>query len=258
MEDFRLEKWYFDCVDGGNAFIGYAAKARWGGLRVSYGALISSLGGAATIQRQTLSAGEVRQEDHAVHWANDALGVSGSWREGARLAEALLIDEGDGEIRWHCLATNAIAEMTVKGRRIEGVGYAERLTTTIPPTRLPFTELRWGRFISQPRDRFMVWIDMRGDVSRTWTWANTTEPCVATIEDDAIVAEGCALHFGESQSMLEGNVARDTLGVMGFLAPLLPRGLRRIEQHKRVGECTLSQAGVESLGGAIYEVVRFG
>ena len=57
---------------------------------------------------------------------------------------------------------------------LRGLGYAEHLSMTIPPWRLPIDTLRWGRFLSP--ERSVVWIDWQkeGD-GRTWIFVDGTE-----------------------------------------------------------------------------------
>src|SRR2546423_3960326 len=72
------------------------------------------------------------------------------------------------------------------GGRLEGLGYAERLTMTIPPWRLPFEELRGGRFLSD--GDALVWINWRGAHTLNLSFPNGV--CV----EDALVkdSEGAA------------------------------------------------------------------
>jgi hypothetical protein len=145
MADFDLEKWYFDCVtsDGG-VLIGYAARLRWGAFRVSYGARMSKAAGGRCAQRQSLSFGKVSEENGTISWTNDSLNVRGEWSGGEPIPGITVVDEPTGSIEWRCLGANCVVDVMLDGQAVSGTGYAEKLTMTVPPWKLPFTELRWG------------------------------------------------------------------------------------------------------------------
>jgi hypothetical protein len=76
-------------------------------------------------------------------------------------------------IRWHCVCPNADATIRIGDDTVQGLGYAEHLTMTLKPWRLPFDELRWGRFLSAADT--LIWIQWRGSMSRTWIWVDGAE-----------------------------------------------------------------------------------
>ena len=258
MADFRLEKWYFDCVaSDGAVLIGYAARLKWGYIGLNYGARITKSSGGAFCQRQSLFFGTVDEGGQAVSWANDRLKVRGEWAGGTPIHRTLVVDEPSGHIEWQCLGANCAVNAHVDGRAIAGTGYAEKLSMTIPPWALPFSELRWGRYISDDRSDFMVWTDLRGASPRTWVWLNSGEAVAGTVNDRGVRTEGAELVFRSSRPLRCDNVARTLLGRLEFLKSLLPKGVRAIQEVKQVSTCILKVAGSESTGSSINEVVTW-
>ncbi len=256
MADFRLDKWYFDCVTtDGAVLIGYAAKLKWGLLKLSYGARITKPHDGPLLQKQSLSFGRVVEKPDCIGWSNDALSVGGSWSGGRGIGTTVLFDGPDGVVEWQCLGANSAVSAQVGGVAIEGLGYAEKLSMTIAPWKLPFNELRWGRYISEDRNDYAVWIDVRGEVSRNWTWMNGSRSAVGTVDDGAVRAEGGSLTFESSQPIRRENVARTILGRFQFLAKLLPRQVRAIQEDKRLSSCVLTSGASESRGFSVNEVV---
>lgn len=129
---------------------------------------------------------------------------------------------------------------------------------TVPPWKLPFTELRWGRFISDDRRNHMVWTDMRGRTPRNWVWVNSGEPVEGTVDIEGVRTENAELVFLSSDPLRGDNVARTLLGRFEFLRKLLPKGLRSIREDKQVSSCVLAMDGLESTGSSINEVVTWG
>ena len=259
MSDFRLEKWYFDCVAfDGTVLIGYAARLRWGFVRLSYGARILSSNGSPTSQRQSLSFGQVGDEVRSLRWKNEKLNVSGEWTRGTPIPKTVVVDGPTGCVEWQCLGADCAVDLTVEGRTMTGIGYAERLTMTIPPWRLPFAQLRWGRYISDDRRDFMVWIDLRGASSRTWVWVNSGEAVTGVVDEGGVRTDLAELSFRTSRTLLSDDVARTLLGRLESFERFLPAGVRAIQEDKQLSNCVLRIAGSESTGFSINEVVTWG
>ena len=159
---FFLSKWYFDCVsDDGEAFIGYSAEMRWRTLSIDYTSTLHYRRNrkvrAATSLRKI---GPPRVEDSYLQWGSNHLGVIGKWIPITQPIERTLVESEAGNIEWNCLQPNAKAEIAVDNYRIEGSGYVDHVTMTIPPWQLPFDQLRWGRFHANSDS--MVWLDLQG------------------------------------------------------------------------------------------------
>ncbi len=259
MARFKLEKWYFDCVTAsGTVFIGYAAKLNAGPFRLGYGAVITKAADGPPTQRQSFFNGTVDDAAGNTLWTNDPLKVRGEWTAGSVIPPTILLDESAGRIEWQCLGANCAVDVRLDGQSMIGTGYVEKLSMTIPPWRLPFTELRWGRFISDDRSNYLVWIDMRGETPRNWVWFNSPRPVAGTVDGDGVRANDAELIFNGSAPLRSGNVAESIFGRFQFLKILLPRGARGIREDKRLCDCLLRTQGAESKGSAIYEVVIWG
>ena len=197
MTDFRLEKWYLDCVSSdGTVFIAYAARLKWGPIGLCYGATITRAKDGRLIQRQSLSFGRLNRGRGSISWCNDGLKASGEWTGGEPIAKTVVVDEPSGRIEWQCLSANAAVDVRTDGRAMTGTGYVEKLSMTIPPWKLPFTELRWGRFISDDRSDYVVWIDLRGGTQRNWIWVSSGEADLElwrNLPDDELRARLCKL-----------------------------------------------------------------
>jgi hypothetical protein len=255
---FTLDKSYFDCVTcAGDTLIGYAAKLKWGPATTTYAARILKARGCPSRQSQSLSYGTVHEEPGAITWRNDALRVSGSWTGGQRLDQAVLFDGPHGGVEWHCLGANSAVSVCVDGGIMAGSGYVERLVMTVPPWRLPFDELRWGRYISDDRADYAVWIDLRGDFQRNWTWMNASTPVEGSVENARVRAGGMRLELEASESIRHENVATTILGRFRLLATFLPRRTRVIQESKNLSSCVFESAGSESRGFSVNEVVRW-
>jgi hypothetical protein len=259
MADFRLEKWYFDCVTSdGAVLIGYAARLKWGPIGLSYGARMAKMKGGPLVQRQCLAFGTVNEGRGTISWANDLLKVHGVWTGGEPIPRIVVVDEPSGRIEWQCLGANCAVAVCLDGQRVMGTGYVEKLTMSIPPWKLPFTGLRWGRFISDDRSSYMVWTDMRGRTPRTWVWVNSGQPVAGIVDSLGVRTDVAELAFLSSEPLRSGNVATTLLGRLQFLKRLLPEGLRAIQEDKQVSACVVRTKGSELTGSSINEVVTWG
>ena len=144
---FLLSKWYLDCVsDDGEAFIGYAASLHWRGVVLHYSSTLRYEPGRGTetstsIQRRP--APEV--SDSAIHWSSRPLRFDGTWKALAAPIRQKIFESNSGIIEWHCAQPHSRAELRFgEGHLMQGLGYVEQLTMTVPAWRLPIDELRWG------------------------------------------------------------------------------------------------------------------
>ena len=260
MLGFRLDKWYFDCTTASGAvWVGYAATLHLGPLPLHYGASILQDGpDSATVQRQSLRFGRTRTSPGLVAWSHPSLRIQGVWTGGFDTGPVVVHDGKAGRIVWHGRTLNAQVAVSVDGRELAGPGYAEELDMTVPPWRLPFRELRWGRFISGDRQHFATWIDMKGDPAgcRVWTERGASKGEVA---DDAVLpGEGTRLVLKPERTLRSDNVAKTLLGRFHGLSRLFPRSMRNIGENKMIGTGPLLLGdGREVRGTAIFEVVRW-
>ncbi len=256
---FQLAKWYLDCVtDAGDAAVLYWACLRWGMVRLHYGAALIRPRDGDPVDRYTLRPGSQPEVGEAgeLQWECERLDVAGIWLRQASGVERTLIDGSQGSVQWHCVTPRADATVRSGGRTLRGTGYVEHLTMTLKPWRLPFNELRWGRFISP--SHVLVWIDWRGSVPGTWVFANDVERRRATIAQNSVELpdDGLALAFDDGRVLRSGPLADTALHSLRAVVALLPRW-RDARETKWLSRGTLTDPNVTSAGWVVHEVVRW-
>jgi hypothetical protein len=263
---FTLAKWYLDVVaDDGTVAVGYAGRLSFAGVRLTYASMLLSMPGAPAREDSTFdSARDPHLENDGAEagailtWHHPALGVGGRWRRHAAPIEQRLLQSADGDISWRCEMPRACVELDAGGRRIMGVGYAEHLTLTLAPWRLPFSQLRWGRFASATGS--VIWIAWQGGETRQFVWHDGVLQTGAVIDARAIygLAGGSTLHLDEPRDLCDRPaIAR--------LAGRLPEPLRRaagpitaMVEHKMVAPSRLvAPGGRPDSGWSVFEEVRW-
>ena len=181
---FRFSKWYCDCVtDEGSAFVGYWARMGWGPFALPYAAAVYRTKGEPTRERYSLRTSRApTSQGEVLRWDCDRLGVRGIWSQGAPAVSRTLLETPDGTIEWNCRLPSARAQIDLDGiGRLSGLGYAEHLAMTVKPWKLPFDQLRWGRFLSA--EDAVTWIEWRGVETNRWVFHNGLELCVQELVD---------------------------------------------------------------------------
>ena len=247
---FQLEKWYLDVVaDDGRALVAYWLELRWRSLRVRAASTLVAGPSGATRERTTRLAGAPpRVEDGAVRFACGRLDVEGRWSPIAPAAGATLLDGPQGHVTWECVAPVARVSASAGGETFEGLGYAERLTMTVPPWRLPIRELRWGRFAAA--EGGLVWIQWRGDAPRALALRDGRPVPLAEVREDGVCAGGVELALAEAVPLRSGSLGR---GPLRRLAGALPAALLRVDERK--WRARGSAGGAR--GWVIHEIVRW-
>lgn len=244
----RLRKWYVDCVAAdGAVFVGYLALLRWGRLRLDYTAALELAPGGRLAQRQSLRGGTIEAGD-GVRMEVPSLGVTGTWIGGTGTGPQRIVATDAGTVTWQALSLAASADVAVRDRTYRGAGYAEVVTLTVPPWRLPFSELCWGRFVADDASVGTTWIETSGgrDPARVWTFAT---PGLAPDAHPALAPGGVTLR--------SGLVGDTLLGKAKALAWLLPRGVRFLSEDKRLSRGTLATAAGDATGWVIHEEVSW-
>lgn len=256
---FRLTKWYLDCVTSrGEVVVLYWASLRWGAVLLRYGAVVGGVQDVRYGTRHTMWPGHPPSlgPDGTLAWSCRRLAASGTW---SRLAEAFrlpLLREGPGLIDLHCVCPRAEVVLELEGQRIEGLGYAEHLTTTIPPWRLPLQELSWGRFLSS-RD-VALWIEWKGPLPRRWFVVNGVIDTRPAISDQTLTTENgdTVLRIRDGPVLRTGRVTSALPVALRALLAVVPQW-REIEETKWVAKGLLSGTKGSSEGWVIHEVVRW-
>lgn len=247
-----------DCVSGdGGAFIGYAATLSWRGLALHYSSVLMLRGPREAVESRTTLQGFSAPEvaGSYVRWRAPRLKVSGDWEARAPAIKRTLLESADGAIEWHCLQPGARAEVYVgEGLRLAGAGYVEHLTMTIPPWRLPFDELRWGRFLSDEDE--LVWINWRGEQPLNLSFHNGVCVKGALLTDQGLEAGGARLDLCDHTVLRDGPLVETALHAVPGARRLFPLRILRTHERKWLSRGVLSgpRAGA---GWAIHEVVRW-
>ena len=255
---FTLDKWYFDVVTGGgDVAILYAARLRWGAVRVCYASAIENAASGTHREARTIRdiAPPGRHED-TLTWRNRALHVAGEWRRNAPPIRHTLASTPQGAIRWSCRVPRACASVRIGGCTYDGLGYVERLRLTMPPSQMPFDALRWGRHLS---DRHaLVWIDWQGAEHRSWVWLDGELQAQAVVTDGGVsgLEDGAELCIDGSRDVVDRNVLTTFADALPALARRVAGRLASMHEHKRVGRSSIVRSGVRlDDGWTLHELV---
>jgi hypothetical protein len=254
---FRLTKWYLDCVaDSGDAAIVYCAELNWGAVHLQYRSMLRSSASEITnknsIRRECLPA----ESSGVVTFESRHLGVKGTWTAAAAMVECTVFESDEGSVHWCCIQPKSRVkiDMHYEGK-LDGLGYAERLTLTIPPWKLPMRELRWGRFIS--KDHSLVWIDWQGDHAARNVYLDGTSVGAERITDSELVLRDCSLQLDCERTLRSGRLLDTVLPGAPLLARIFPIALMQSEEHKWRSRGVLTSGDKRSEGWAIHEVVHW-
>ncbi len=206
----------------------------------------------------TRGRGPQAERDGSLRWSSRRLGFDACWKPTAPPVSRRLFERASGHVDWDCRAP--LAEASVRssgGATIAGLGYAERLTMTLPPWRLPLDELRWGRFVA-PRQS-VVWIEWCGPSPLRLVFVNGAEAPRAVIRDGGVdLTPGALLRLGRTRALRSGQPFHALAAELSGLASVLPARLRAIEEEKWLSAGTLVAGDTSVEGWAIHERVRFG
>jgi hypothetical protein len=198
-----------------------------------------------------------RADGSAIEWSSPRLKLAGLWEADARPIKRTLLESSAGKIEWNCLQPRARAEITLgENVRLVGLGYVEQLTMTVPPWRLPFDELRWGRFLSA--EDALVWIDWRGAHSLNLSFHNGAPAERASLTDDELVAGEVSLALDCGTVLREGALVETALNMIPGIDRLFPFRILGAHERKWLSRGVLKKQTAEtSCGWAIHEVVRW-
>jgi len=260
MDRFLLTKWYLDAVDadGRSAFV-YSSALTWGRARVGWHAVSICGPEGEPSHRASISPIALPARDGArlVWWA-DPLGCAVECSPTHGAVSERLLDGPDGALDWKCEAPAAHVDVTLADApAIRGVGYAECLSLTLPPWRLPIEELRWGRWVSDDAGRSLVWIDWRGPRARTDAYLDGGRAASPFVSDDVVQATGLSLRLGVRRQLYSRSLTA-TLAGLGRLLDMSPASGRDVEDAKWLCRARLESAdGTAADGWCVDERVRF-
>ena len=257
---FLLDKWYLDVVtDEGAAAIFYAARLRWGLLRQGYASALYVAPGAAPREQATRRHFEWPHEDQdTITWHNEPLRVLAHWRrDAAPMARSLVEDPADA-IHWTCHMPRARASAQVGDTRLEGLGYVESLRLRVPPWKLPFRTLRWGRHASSHHS--VVWIEWTGAEERRWVWLDgALQPAATLVEAGLSGLEGeSALQLEPFRDLRDSPLLATIGGPLPGLARRLAGPLGRMHERKHLSRSAIVSSGRQlDRGWTVHEEVTW-
>jgi hypothetical protein len=257
---FQLAKWYLDLVtDEGIALVGYAARLRWGALRLRYASLLRSEPGSPATEDVSLRGTEPALEGDILTWRHGPLGVDGRWERQAPPIAAHLASLPSGDIHWHCLVPNAQVTLRLGDRTLAGRGYAERLELTLPPHELPFRTLHWGRHLSG--QHALVWITWEGRTApASWIWLDGALQPSARLSQGGITGlpGGLELCFDPPRTLRGRSVLTELARPLPALLDRVVGPVARMHERKLLARSALIQDGAPlDRGWAIHEEVRW-
>jgi len=252
---FSLVKWYMDCVtDDGDAAILYCADLKWRGMHLTYSSVMTVNG--AKVETQSSMAGyQLSTNDRQILVEFPRLEVSGSWRADAEPYQRTVFEDVSGAVEWSCLQPRSLVNLIVDGRELSGFGYAECLTLTLPPWRLPMHQLRWGRFVSP--EESLVWVDWQGEYSTSFAVHNGRACETQSVSDAEVTIPGATLRLEECFLLRAGRLGSTVLPGAPALGKILHKSLRNIEEKKWRSRGRLDTQNGSSNGWVIHEVVHW-
>jgi len=261
MQTFSLTKWYLDCVDAeGRVAIVYWSALAWRGAEISWHSLAVYQPGAAPLERSSTKAvPPPTNADGALTWHTAPLKCRLTCHSRVPVFAQRLLDCDEGLVDWRCESAHGDVIVECDDHEtVRGKGYAECLSMTLPPWRLPIDELRWGRWIAADGDRSVVWIDWRGSHPLTAIFVDGQIQPAASVGDDRIESGDAVLALTDRHTIYSRSLS-DTLGKLRpMLAPVLPHSWLAVEDRKWRSRGTLRVAGrPDETGWVIHETVRW-
>lgn len=260
----HLNKWFLDFVnEDGKLMIFYAAFLQWKGLKVPYSSWLLYCPENGKSQKSRFRKIHLpQQKDNVITWSDPKFGVEGTWESKAAPLESRIFDSDDGYLDWKCFQPASKVQLNINGNTLKGCGYAEQLTLTAFPWKIPMEELRWGRFISPEHN--IVWIELRKETRQQWLWLNGKKIVHCIIEDDyiSIPDEGLILKLGknvtlESEKKIFNVVEKLIRHLPGF-NKIIPIQFLMADEKKWFSTGVLEQKGKKPVSGhAIHELVNF-
>ena len=150
------------------------------------------------------------------------------------------------------------AQIDLGGACYVGFGYVEQLTLTLPPWRLPFNILRWGRYASASRS--IIWIAWRGAEERRFIWHNGLPQPAAVLGERSIrgLTSGAELQIGEPRDVCARPALARLVDHLPKPARPFARPVAAMFEHKMVAPSRVLVAGgqVDS-GWSLFEEVQW-
>ncbi len=261
-ETFNLTKWYADVVSAdGDVFMGYSAQLRWPPVSVSYESALECDGFSVPNSRTSFRRGRPPVVDAAsgiLQWNSARLKFSGTWIPLCEPVIDNLLSTDDGEIIWSCHIPSATVSLrTEEGHTMTGLGYAEHLSMSLPPWRLPIQELRWGRFLAG--EEAIVWIDWDGSVPKRIGFRNGKPVRFDSLDDRELrLEDGARLILDQRRTLRAGELGSNVLRSLPGIERFAATKMLAAHETKWLSEGVFSRHGANDCRGwAIHEAVRW-
>jgi len=243
-----------DCVtDAGEAVILYFADLRWRGLQTAACSVLESRPGSKPRTRVSLAGFHLSSMTNEIHLEHQRLQVSGVWRANCPPVQRTVYEDRSGSILWNCVQPGSRVTLHLGGRELTGLGYAECLSVTLPPWRLPLRQLRWGRFVSQ--EHSLTWIDWQGSHCTSFAVVDGSDIELLSVSGSEVATSNAVLRISEGVSLRSGLLKSTILPEANTLKRLFPPTLFNIREQKWKSPGTLFYSGGNSKGWVIHEVV---
>lgn len=256
---WKLDKYYFDLQSpDGRIWIGYRASLEFRGLRLPYSASIFKAPGLKTELRQSLRRGGLSTSPQGARWSNRAFKCDYQAPVFEQARPGLKFENEDGRIDWQVQGFGGMGRLSLPAGLMEGRSYWERLKLTLPPWKLPFPELKWGRFLPDEGGPGLVWVAWLGGASeerRLWLGPEA-RPGLEFFEG-GLGYDGGRLKFEQSEAIRQGPLFKNLGGALTPLARLLPGGLGQAFEAKWFSRATLEGSSGQSRGWAVHETVNW-
>jgi hypothetical protein len=256
---FLLTKWYLDCVaESGDAVILYVANLRWNALTVQYGSVLTVLDGRVDSSSSLRGGAMPAVEDGMIVVDLPQLDIEGTWQELRSPIQRTIFESAHGSVKWHCLQPMSQVDLLFRGTtRLSGRGYAECLTVSVLPWKLPMHELHWGRFLAD--SDAVVWIDWRGPHQQRIVFHNGEErPVKSVTESEIVFADSdVRLELDHGLVLRQGRLGDTVFPGISRIAQLLPRSMLSVNECKWLSRGFMHSSGGGSSGYAIHEVVKW-
>ncbi len=257
--EFSLQKYYVDLVtDEGHYFIGYSARLNWRAIKINYRATLHHPSFLGVKAGPSLSPRDGPVDDDSVlTWRSPTLGFDGQWRRLAPAERHVLHEDDEGVVDWTCSQPSARVQLTTaSGATFSGLGYVEFLKLTIPPWRLGFRTLLWGRFVSE--DHSVVWIEWQGKHDLVLLICDGQRAANPQISDNRIRCEDFELSLERADIIREDSIAETLVSKIPSVLRAAPIEFLGGKEHKYVSRGRLAFAdGSNHTGWVIHERVSW-
>ncbi len=263
MTSFRLDKWYLDVLtEDGTAYMGYSAELEWRVARLGYGHLLRQDAKKRSHTRTSLRASEV-ETGEVLAWRSPTLQATATLQRVDRGVKKELLRNADGAVVWDCMHPRSEALLEVEPdddmpgpARITGIGYAERLTLTMAPWKLPIKRLRWGRFTGKTKG--LVWLDWQGPHNVSVFIEDGLEVRGRVEDATTFTVGGSRVELTERRVLREGPLGTTALAALGGALDFVPLRFLGTVEHKWFAHgVAVDEDGMRHEGLVIDEIVEF-